>query len=473
MSKRAVIYCRISRDREGSGLGTERQQRECRELADRLGLTVDHVYVDDDVSAYSGKPRPRYRALLDEVTAGRVGTVLVWHTDRLHRAPAELETWIAAAEPHGVVVRPVRAGELDLATAAGRLTARIVGSVARHESELKGERIRAQKRQARDAGRWLGGRRPFGYAADGRTLIAAEADLIATGTAALLAGGSLRGVVRMWAAAGVPTSTGRGWTHRSASAVLGRWRNAGQHEPADGEGLGGPAEWPACRTVDGAEVTAEQVRAVRDLLADNAAAHAGVNTVGNRARWLLSGIALCPCGAPLRCVTSTARGRVLRCTVYGPGHVSRVAEPVEALVNAVMVRRLARGDVAELLAPEEVGPDQEAARGRRRAARRRLDEIAAMLGDGDLTAAQARTATARARARLDEADAVLAGAARTSPLARVVDPAGWWVDPATDLDDRRAVLRALLRVTVLRQGPGRRPFDPSTVVIEAVFPGAL
>src|SRR3546814_9581184 len=57
MSTTAVIYARISRDREGAGLGVDRQLQDCRELADRLGLTVGNTFRDDDTSAYSGKPR--------------------------------------------------------------------------------------------------------------------------------------------------------------------------------------------------------------------------------------------------------------------------------------------------------------------------------------------------------------------------------------------------------------------------------
>ena len=47
----AAIYARISRDREGAGLGVERQEADCRALAERLGWDVVAVYVDNDISA--------------------------------------------------------------------------------------------------------------------------------------------------------------------------------------------------------------------------------------------------------------------------------------------------------------------------------------------------------------------------------------------------------------------------------------
>jgi DNA invertase Pin-like site-specific DNA recombinase len=56
----AVIYTRISKDRTGAGLGVERRTEDCRELADRLGLTVADVLTDNDMSAYKRKKRPGY-----------------------------------------------------------------------------------------------------------------------------------------------------------------------------------------------------------------------------------------------------------------------------------------------------------------------------------------------------------------------------------------------------------------------------
>jgi len=48
---RAAIYARISKDKIGAGLGADRQQADCRELAGRLGWTVAEVFTDNDISA--------------------------------------------------------------------------------------------------------------------------------------------------------------------------------------------------------------------------------------------------------------------------------------------------------------------------------------------------------------------------------------------------------------------------------------
>lgn len=41
---RAAIYCRISQDRTGAGLGVQRQEVESRELSARLGWSVVEVF---------------------------------------------------------------------------------------------------------------------------------------------------------------------------------------------------------------------------------------------------------------------------------------------------------------------------------------------------------------------------------------------------------------------------------------------
>jgi DNA invertase Pin-like site-specific DNA recombinase len=233
MTRSAAIYCRISKDRIGAGLGVDRQLSDCQELAARLGWTVAAVHTDNDISAYSGKPRPGYRALLADVEAGRADAVIAWHTDRLHRSPAELETYIEVCERRTVPTHCVKAGALDLTTASGRMTARILGAVARQEVEHSVERIRGQKMQAAQAGKYRGGRRPFGYEADGVTVRPAEAALVLDASRRVLLGESLSSIVREWNAAGIAVSTWHPplqpflqWTPTALQRVLRRARNA-------------------------------------------------------------------------------------------------------------------------------------------------------------------------------------------------------------------------------------------------------
>ena len=80
---------RQSMDRDGTGLAVARQREACAKLcADRGWEPVE--YVDNDVSASNGKTRPSYTRMLADIAAGRIGAVVVWDLDRLHRRPIEL-----------------------------------------------------------------------------------------------------------------------------------------------------------------------------------------------------------------------------------------------------------------------------------------------------------------------------------------------------------------------------------------------
>ena len=81
----------------------------------------------------------------------------------------DLERVIEIADERGVQLRTVTAGDLDLGTPAGRMLARILGSVARQEVEHKGERQRRANEQRRAAGKWVRtGLRKFAYTHDGQ-----------------------------------------------------------------------------------------------------------------------------------------------------------------------------------------------------------------------------------------------------------------------------------------------------------------
>lgn len=462
--RRAAIYCRISHDKTGAGLGVERQEQDCRELAARLGWSVTEVFCDNDLSAYSGKRRPRYQAMLDAIRAGRIDAVLCWHTDRLHRSPIELEEYISACnDGREVPTHCVKAGTLDLATPSGRMLARTLGTLARYESEHRGERVAAAALQRAQAGDRSGGPRPFGYEPDGMTVREPEAAAVRAAVESVLAGASLRSVARDFTATGLTTSMkARAWDAHAVRALLLKPRNAGlrQHQ---GQVIG-PANWPAI-------VPEEQWRAVVVILTDPSRRTSPSDA---RVKWLGSGIYRCAgCERPSLRVSTAGRGNpCYRCPGQRgtTGHVVRKAGPLDAYIEAVIVERLSRADAIELLRPAAPEVNLSALRATASAARVRLAEIAEMLGEGELTRAEAQIARSRASARLERAEAEIAGATATSPLAGIVDapdPAAVWT--GLDIGRRRAVLDCLMTVTVLpitRPGPG---FDPNTVRIDPKY----
>ncbi|WP_312794535.1 recombinase family protein [Kocuria sp.] len=266
--RNAIIYARISQDRQGAGLGVDRQLVECQEYARAHDLRVIETLTDNDISTYSGKRRPGYEELLSRIRGSKAEVVLVWHTDRLHRSPKELEEYIDACEAGGVQTLTVKAGKLDLATPHGRLIARSLGNLARYESEHKGERIKAKRRQAALAGVWQGGARPFGWEIIKETdehgqvrnvpvLKEDEAQLVRWAFQAVLEGKSISAIVAHFERSGVPSVRGNGWRHSTGRSLFARTRNCGI-ESLDGEEMG-PSTFPAI-------VDEGTFRAVRSIL---------------------------------------------------------------------------------------------------------------------------------------------------------------------------------------------------------------
>src|SRR5690606_17196181 len=110
---KAVIYCRISRDPDGTELGVRRQEDDARELCATHNLEIVHVYIDDDRSAYSGKPRPGFVAMCERLEAGDIDLVVAWHPDRLTRHPRELEDLIELLDRTGTSVRDRKSTRLN------------------------------------------------------------------------------------------------------------------------------------------------------------------------------------------------------------------------------------------------------------------------------------------------------------------------------------------------------------------------
>ncbi|WP_196765514.1 recombinase family protein, partial [Mycobacterium avium] len=162
----AAIYARISADVEGTGLGVARQLEDCRKLSADRGWPVGDEYVDNDVSAFSGKPRRQYARMLADLASGGRDGVIVYTWDRLHRGPVDWEEFVALWESGGVRdVAPVTA-DIDLGNDDGLFMARIFAAFAAKESGRKSARIRRKMLQNAEQGLPHGSVRPFGYEDD-------------------------------------------------------------------------------------------------------------------------------------------------------------------------------------------------------------------------------------------------------------------------------------------------------------------
>ena len=106
----------------------------------------------------SGKSmdRPGWRKLAEAMRTGRVLRIVCWRLDRLGRTASGLTALFDKLHELKVGLTSIRDG-VDLATAAGRMMAGVLASVAAYENEVRSERIVAGQAAARAEGKQWGG----------------------------------------------------------------------------------------------------------------------------------------------------------------------------------------------------------------------------------------------------------------------------------------------------------------------------
>jgi DNA invertase Pin-like site-specific DNA recombinase len=454
---RAAVYTRISLDRTGEELGVTRQRDDCLALAGQRGWDVVADLDDNNVSAAGKVTRGGFEAVLSGIETGAYGAVIAWNLDRLTRNRRDTVRLIETGQRHGTIIALVRGSDYDLSTPGGRMTADILASVARNEIEVKGDRQRSAIQQRAKRGlppTW--GHRCFGFERDSMTVRPSEKAAVVDACAQILSGGSLNSVSRQWQAAGheLPTRRGDRWHPTSVRSILTNPRIAG-FRTYHGE-IVGRAKWPELVP----EATWRGVVAV--LTDDSRRQNRGVRT-------LLGSLLLCGgCGELMRGARNDSGTLTYRCrhSTTSRGHISRRRDHLDDYVTRLVIERLSQPDAADLLVDQN-RPDVDMLRAQSQAARARLDEIAAMFGDGELTRGAYLTARAHAQERLTRAETAMADAGRLSvlgPLVAAEDVRAKW--DGLDLDRQRAVIDALMTVTAHSPGRGRQPFNPDTVDVD-------
>lgn len=467
---KTVVYLRQSADRTGEELAISRQREDAYRLAQQRGWEVVGTHADNDTSAAGKAHRPGFAELIAALKAGRAQAVIAWDLTRLTRNARDTLRLLEAGEKHGITLALVRGSDMDLTTPAGRLTASVLASVARHEIEQKSDRQKRAALQAQEAGLPSGGRRPFGYEADRMTIRENEAAALRQAYGHILAGIPLARIADALNVAGLPTpqKTRAGgvswWSAQTLRPALMNPRYAGLRartiRPETGRPtweIIGPAAWPAI-------VSEETWRAVGEKLSDPARS----NPPGS-ARALLTGVAFCGvCGVDAAVTVHQGRNRehqrTYRCSV-SVGHIARKADPVDDHIGDVVVGRLSRPDAIDLLDTAE-RPDTAVLRTEAMALRERLDGLAGLLADGVLTVVAVRRESGRLRNSLALVEAQLLDAGRVNvlgPLIRSDDVRAAW--DALGTDRQRAVVDTLMVVVLHQVGRGTRTFRPETVQI--------
>lgn len=458
-SPRAVaVYARISSDPSGQALGISRQLEDCRKLAADRGWTVAEEYIDNDVSAYSGKVRPSYERMLRDIRAGVRDAVVVYNLDRLTRRPIELEHFVQFCEDAGVRQLATVTADVDLGNDDGLFMARIFAAFAAKESGRKSERLRRKARQTAEAGLPGGGKnRPFGYEADKITVNEVEAGLIREMTTRVLAGESTRSLVAWLQMMEIPTSAGAEWRSMTIRQILLSPRIAGLRAHR-GEVVG-PAVWEAI-------ITAEQ----RQQLLNHFAAK---KVSGKRAprRYMLSGMLRCgKCGGKLFSASRQLERRYV--CLSGPDHegcggITVVANPVEEWIAAAVLYRLDTTQMQDTLTGRR-SEDQRQSELLDQLSRDRgkMGELASMWADNEISRAEWKTARDPIEHRIMSTERQLSQLTGTTALEGIVGHGSelrerW---EALNLERQAAIVAAVLDyATILPAMAYGNKFNPDRI----------
>ena len=218
--------------------GREEQEKDCRTYVESRKGQYVHTYIEPDTSAWKRKRvqlpdgsytyrvvRPIFEGALNDLKRGttpdgeRLDGLVVYDIDRLTRDNRHLEDAIEVVEHFRRPIMDIT-GTLDLLTDNGRTVARIVVATNNKQSADTARRVRRKHRALELAGIPTGGRRPFGWNEDKRTLNLAEAELIRESAQRILRGAPLGAIVNDWNDRGVSTPLGNKWTNQTVKTVF-------------------------------------------------------------------------------------------------------------------------------------------------------------------------------------------------------------------------------------------------------------
>jgi DNA invertase Pin-like site-specific DNA recombinase len=146
-----AIYARVSSRKQD----TKSQEPDLKQWSNAYAGDVPVKWYRETKSGKT-MDRPTWNRLEAAIDSGKVTSVVVWRLDRLGRTASGLTALFEKLVTRGVNLVSIKDG-VDLSTAAGRLIANVLASVAAYENEVRSERILAGQAVAKANGKRWGG----------------------------------------------------------------------------------------------------------------------------------------------------------------------------------------------------------------------------------------------------------------------------------------------------------------------------
>ncbi|HEX2574923.1 MAG TPA: recombinase family protein [Aquihabitans sp.] len=463
MTRRALIYTRVSEDRAG-GRSPEEQEAEARSVCHRNGWAVVEVVTDSvGASRYSKGTRAGWKRVTALVESGAVDALVTWEASRAHR---DLAAYVALRDlcVRAGVVWSYSGRTYDLADHGDRFATGLDALLAEREAgEVAGRVQRAMRANAVQGKPH--GRRLYGFQRvydrttgrlSGQVEEPTEAAVVREVFRSYLAGRGPRTIAADLNSSGSRTASGAAWSDVQIRRMLRTPAYAARRQHR-GEVVG-PGDWPAL-------VEPEMFDRVQARLDDVRARNPRIRGTAK----LLSGVGRCGvCGGKVASIHDRNKRKTYACKTGF--HVGRDLKKLDAFVSAIVIERLSRPDAAAAVRGPAVTPASDDARSRAAQIRAQLDDAVSEFTAGNLSGALLAQVEQQLRPALNqaerEAQREYVGLDLDVP---VTDVAGWW--DALGEEVRREVVGALLTsVTIMPTERGSRRFDPEAVVVD--FRGA-
>lgn len=467
MCMRAVVYARVSKDRDKKARSVSEQIAECQQECRTREWSINEVIEDNDIGAsqYSSKKnRPGYQLLKRALKDADV--LVAWESSRVTRNPWELEELLPLCAEHGVLL--CYSGAIyDPRKPADKLTLRITGATNAHEVDQTVERVNRAIRHRVAEGK-PHGRMPFGYKRvidpkTGRTLNYEpdpdEAPLIREAVTRVLAGESLWSICNDYEERGVTPPSRGGAQPQAHKWVASRMRimlvspTYANLRAYKGE-VTGPGTWEPIITED------EHYRIVALLLDPKRRS----NFRGTTPVHLLSGIAKCG-----RCWPDNQRARIRYArTAKTPRYtcdncgLARRADKIDEMATEAMISFLEDPRTIKMLTTPDDSLAGEAL-GEAHALRQRLESIRDQYVEGAVTAASFAEIESRLLSKIAKAEDGVRAAVGNPLLASLAGPNARETWEGLDIVTKRTAVDMTLQIVINPCPPMGRKFDPSYI----------
>ena len=230
--KNCIIYTRISDPNKQTEVSIAAQTRECREFADRFGLTV--VDVLEDRGTGTNLDRPQFCELQQRAKKQDFRYILVWRYDRFSRSQQDTYAAIGYFGKYGINIVPIKEQSSLEQTLEEKLLANLYIAMAEYYSAELSVKVCRNMYEIAKNGLYFGGPTPLGYKVVNRQLEIDEltAPIVQEAFQMYADGHQIREICEVFNKKGYKTAVGNSFTPSSFRSMLSNERYIGVYSYA-------------------------------------------------------------------------------------------------------------------------------------------------------------------------------------------------------------------------------------------------